>query len=115
MPPGVPRSRSFTRFAMRVGLLHFGQSVLRCVSMTFLRSPVFAIFAIGYSLFGHSGATNKIVIRGSVLRLAADLARHQDGGSGFSPAQPYKHTTLAPATCLYEWVKAHVSRLEGPD
>ena len=45
MPPGV-RSRSFTRFAIRVGLLHFGQSVLRVVSITFLRSPVLAIFAI---------------------------------------------------------------------
>ena len=46
MPPGVPRSRSLTRFATRVGLPHFGQSVLRVVSMTFLRSPVLAIFAI---------------------------------------------------------------------
>jgi hypothetical protein len=31
---------------MRVGLLHLGQSVDFVVSMTFLRSPVFAIFAI---------------------------------------------------------------------
>jgi hypothetical protein len=31
---------------MRVGLEHLGQSVLFCVSMTFLRSPVLAIFAI---------------------------------------------------------------------
>ena len=43
----MPRSRSFTRLTMRVGLLHFGQSVDFVVSITFLRSPVFAIFAIG--------------------------------------------------------------------
>src|SRR6185437_13314456 len=46
IPPGIPRSRSFTRFTIRVGLLHFGQSVLFVVSMTFLRSPVFATLAI---------------------------------------------------------------------
>jgi hypothetical protein len=31
---------------MRVALLHFGQSVDFVVSITFLRSPVFAIFAM---------------------------------------------------------------------
>jgi hypothetical protein len=46
MPPGMFRSRSFTRFAILVGLPHFGQSVLFDVSMIFLRSAVFAIFAI---------------------------------------------------------------------
>ena len=45
-PPLTPRSRSFTRFTMRVGLPHLGQSVLLEVSMTFLRSAVLAIFAI---------------------------------------------------------------------
>ena len=35
---------------MRVGLEHFGQSVLLLVSMTFLRSPVLAIFAIMLAL-----------------------------------------------------------------
>src|SRR5579862_1096758 len=45
MPPGMPRSRSFTRLTMRVGLPHLGQSVLLVVSMTFLRSAVFAILA----------------------------------------------------------------------
>jgi hypothetical protein len=45
----MPRSRSFTRFTMRVGLLHLGQSVLFDVSITFLRSAVFAIFAIIFS------------------------------------------------------------------
>src|ERR1017187_4115713 len=42
----MPRSRSFTRFTMRVGLEHLGQSVLLLVSIAFLRSPVLAIFAI---------------------------------------------------------------------
>src|SRR5215469_15844315 len=46
MPPGVPRSRSLTRLTMRVGLLHLGQSVDLVVSITFLRSPVFAILAM---------------------------------------------------------------------
>src|SRR6201982_354434 len=45
-PPGMPRSRSLTRLTMRVGLLHFGQSVLLDVSITFLRSAVLAILAM---------------------------------------------------------------------
>ena len=45
IPPGILRSRSFTRFTIRVGLPHLGQSVLLVVSMTFLRSAVLAIFA----------------------------------------------------------------------
>ncbi len=49
-PPGTPRSRSFTRLTMRVGLPHFGQSVLFEVSISFLRSAVFAILAIIYLL-----------------------------------------------------------------
>jgi len=48
-PPGTFRSRSFTRFTMRVGLPHFGQSVLLEVSITFLRSAVFAIFTTIFS------------------------------------------------------------------
>jgi len=46
IPPGTFRSRSFTRFTIRVGLPHFGQSVLLLVSITFLRSAVFAIFTV---------------------------------------------------------------------
>ena len=46
-PPGMPRSRSLTRFTMRVDLPHLGQSVLLEVSITFLRSAVLAILAIG--------------------------------------------------------------------
>ena len=44
-PPGTPRSRSLTRFTMRVGLPHLGQSVLLDVSITFVRSAVLAILA----------------------------------------------------------------------
>src|SRR5215831_5047817 len=46
IPPGTFGSRSFTRFTMRVGLLHFGQSVDFVVSIAFLRSPVLAILAM---------------------------------------------------------------------
>src|SRR5208282_6914008 len=42
----MPRSRSFTRLTMRVGLLHLGQSVDFVVSISFLRSPVLAILAM---------------------------------------------------------------------
>src|SRR5579862_2915608 len=59
---------------MRVGLLHLGQSVDFVVSITFLRSPVFAIFAMvrvfllrGVSL--HSRATDyaRLQRRGHLL------------------------------------------------
>ena len=50
-PPGTPRSRSLTRFTIRVGLPHFGQSVLFEVSITFLRSAVLAILAIKISSY----------------------------------------------------------------
>jgi hypothetical protein len=50
IPPGTPRSRSFIRFTMRVGLPHFGQSVLLDVSITFLRSAVLATLAIYVSV-----------------------------------------------------------------
>ena len=63
MPPGVPRSRSFTRFTIRVGLPHFGQSVLLVVSIAFLRSPVLAIFAMGSSLHFGAFLTPENVIR----------------------------------------------------
>ena len=46
IPPPTFRSRSFTRFTMRVGLPHLGQSVLLVVSMIFLRSAVLAILAM---------------------------------------------------------------------
>jgi hypothetical protein len=59
-PPGVPRSRSLTRLTIRVGLEHFGQSVLLLVSMTFLRSPVLAIFAIMLVLPGTNIATRAL-------------------------------------------------------
>ena len=46
IPPGTPRSRSFTRFTMRVGLPHLGQLVDFVVSMIFSRFAIFAILAI---------------------------------------------------------------------
>lgn len=49
IPPPMPRSRSFTRFTMRVGLEHLGQSVLLVVSIIFLRSAVLAIFAMRWN------------------------------------------------------------------
>src|SRR6266536_1450628 len=75
MPPGTLRSRSFTRLTMRVGLAHLGQLVLLEVSITFLRSPVFAILAMrnrllragarrgGIALAGH-GTPPKIILGG---------------------------------------------------
>lgn len=50
IPPGMPRSRSFTRFTIRVAFPHLGQSVLLVVSITFLRSAVFAIFVAIYPI-----------------------------------------------------------------
>ena len=67
MPPGTPRSRSLTRFTTRVGLPHLGQSVDFVVSITFLRTHVFAILAIGWVfilLRGVSAHTRKITARG---------------------------------------------------
>src|SRR5258708_38525862 len=46
MPPGTLRSRSFTRWPMRVGFEHLGQSVLLEVSISCLRSAVLGILAI---------------------------------------------------------------------
>src|ERR1035438_1835471 len=68
----MPRSRSFTSFTMRVGLLHFGQSVDFVVSITFLRSPVLAILAIG-SLVSPSWGVS-LLTRANILH-AASTAR----------------------------------------
>jgi hypothetical protein len=46
MPPEVLRSRSFTRFTIRVGLPHLGQSVLFEVSIIFSRPAVLATLAM---------------------------------------------------------------------
>src|ERR1035437_1977292 len=77
----MPRSRSFTRLTMRVGLLHLGQSVDFVVSITFLRSPVLAILAIGrvFLLLGvslHTRATE--LRRGSTSRSFACLLSQRD-------------------------------------
>ena len=45
--PETTSSPSYTRFTILDGLPHLGQSVLLVVSITFLRSAVLAIFAIG--------------------------------------------------------------------
>src|ERR1700677_2715925 len=76
-PPGMPRSRSFTRLTMRVDLLHLGQSVDFVVSISFLRSPVFAILAIGgVSPLGVGSAHACLAaggFNGAVLRSRAEL------------------------------------------
>jgi hypothetical protein len=66
---------------MRVGLLHLGQSVDFVVSITFLRSPVFAILAIGrvFLLLGVSLHTRKGCLRAastarSAFRRSAEAA-----------------------------------------
>jgi hypothetical protein len=72
IPPGTPRSRSFTRFTMRVGLPHFGQSVLLVVSITFLRSAVFAIFTIlSWQKLAGIGQASAYFLKnsGAILRL----------------------------------------------
>jgi len=62
---------------MRVGLLHLGQSVDFVVSMTFLRSPVFAILAIRgvFLLFGVVSAHIHLRRTASTARLSRQLPR----------------------------------------
>src|SRR6266496_4535370 len=64
MPPGTLRSRSFTRLTMRVGLAHLGQLVLLEVSITFLRSPVFAILAMRNRLLRAGARRGGIALAG---------------------------------------------------
>src|SRR4051794_8796476 len=70
-PPGTPRSRSFTRFTIRVGFPHFGQFVDFDVSITFSRLAILAILAMGthfsWSVFAHT----------QQIRCAATTARPQ--------------------------------------
>ena len=72
-PPGTPRSLSFTRFTIRVGLEHFGQSVLFDVSITFLRSAVLAILAMVLVQSPQNSARARVFA--SAERSAGDL-RH---------------------------------------
>jgi hypothetical protein len=60
---------------MRVGLLHLGQSVDFVVSITFLRSPVFAILAIGRVF---------LLLGLSLLTRARNCARLQRRGPEFA-------------------------------
>src|ERR1700712_2053855 len=71
----MPRSRSFTRFTIRVGLEHLGQSVLLLVSMTFLRSPVLVIFAMLLDLLALSGGATRDVPRGRSPWISPGLRR----------------------------------------
>src|ERR1700733_13377848 len=75
----MPRSRSFTRLTMRVGLEHFGQSVLLLVSMTFLRSPVLAIFAIMLALPGTNVAARALDI--FIATVLADAQYRRNPGT----------------------------------
>jgi hypothetical protein len=72
---------------MRVGLLHLGQSVDFVVSITFLRSPVFAILAIGrvFLLLGVSLHTPAIAsgFNGAVIGSPLD-AKYRLGGAGLA-------------------------------
>lgn len=86
MPPGTPRSRSFTRLTMRVGLLHFGQSVDFVVSIAFLRSPVLAILAMGrmfllreLSLHTRAGVLARLRRRGHELLINPRIFREAAG------------------------------------
>src|ERR1700689_2944512 len=79
----MPRSRSFTRLTMRVGLLHLGQSVDFVVSITFLRSPVFAILAIDgvFLLFGVVSAHTRLH-RGPQRQVSVDGGGTTGGFNG---------------------------------
>jgi hypothetical protein len=63
---------------MRVGLLHLGQSVDFVVSITFLRSPVLAILAIG----------RVFLLLWVSLRTRANNARGFNGAAGDTSSQP---------------------------
>src|ERR1700710_2998307 len=105
-PPGIPRSRSLTRLTMRVGLEHLGQSVLLLVSMTFLRSPVLAIFAIMLVLPGTNVAARALDVlmschpRGQaesnhpelLVRIVRDLPRRESNGEELRLRLFYKST-----------------------
>jgi hypothetical protein len=71
---------------MRVGLPHLGQSVDFVVSITFLRSPVFAIFAMGWvfllrkvSLHSRAAECARLQRRGHVLPFIAMELRGRRG------------------------------------
>src|SRR5664279_5977902 len=96
----MPRSRSFTRLTMRVGLLHLGQSVDFVVSISFLRSPVFAILASGgvFLLLGvslHTRATG--VLAASTARSFALLESQENGLEG---ADSLRQVYISLYSCL---------------
>jgi hypothetical protein len=83
---------------MRVGLLHLGQSVDFVVSITFLRSPVFAIFAmirvfllLGLSLHTSAAADG---FNGAVLKPASICKEFAGGGEQHSLTQVYNRVAI---------------------
>ena len=81
---------------MRVGLLHFGQSVDFVVSISFLRSPVLAILAIGgispswgVSAHTHLGAGG---FNGAVMARLADQDLQESGLADFSLHEEQRQT-----------------------
>jgi hypothetical protein len=86
---------------MRVGLLHLGQSVDFVVSITFLRSPVFAILAIGgvFLLLGLSLHTSAAAdgFNGAVLNSHLPcLLCNEIAGEEFAPRKRLEGPGLAP-------------------
>src|SRR5690348_15230647 len=88
MPPGTLRSRSFTRFTMRVGLPHLGQSVLLVVSIIFLRSAVLATLAM-VLIFSCQG---KLRIRREPLKRSSSLQSHQQQALFYTKLQRWTVT-----------------------
>src|SRR5271156_895308 len=87
---------------MRVGLEHFGQSVLLLVSMTFLRSPVLAIFAIMLVLPGANIAARALnVLVCHPRRQAESIIRYFSSGlSGTRPRQESAGEELRSRLCI---------------
>src|SRR5580658_2450595 len=92
------RSRSFIRFTMRVSLPHLGHAVDFVVSMTFLRSAVFAIFGIPLLLTGMCrqpagcGSTwlfGSIFVGWSSSVIAPDGSTRAESGTPYSPIESY--------------------------
>src|ERR1039458_10152506 len=96
---------------MRVGLLHLGQSVDFVVSITFLRSPVLAILAIGrvvLLLRGVSAHTRKTPARGfngAAARMPL-CVKILPGGGGTRSFQSTSRPLAAPCCFIAPAVRA---------
>src|SRR5215469_6822044 len=102
----MPRSRSFTRLTMRVGLLHLGQSVDFVVSITFLRSPVLAILAIGWMilLLEMSGAHTHSTLTGKFdsTSQCRDLGHPECAASTARPGSPDRGRSWLASSSLHQ-------------